>query len=443
MAVFPAPPSSLPSVVEEKRQGPSSLVLHMATLADGLPAWGTNIHDRDAQLRRIWMREPLLKSAVIQRAVQYAKMPFNLEGPERMKGMYTRILSSVDRQQGWIRMWTKICIDALTRDNGGIGEIIRLEDRATSPCVSLRHLDSQRCQRTGDPDVPIRYKDQNGYWHDMKYYQVFDLVDAPMPDEEQHGAQMCAVSRILEAAQAMRDLRRYKNEKIGGRWNRSIHLTTGVSQAYIDDMLEKQNNEADAAQLLHYLSPLIIASHQADKPVSHVEIPLASLPDGFDEDVTLRWYIIELALAFLADPQDFAPLMGGHLGTGAQSETLAQKGRSKGPDLFMTSVEYIMNFKGIVPQSLTFKYGAQDETADSEKVMIQWRHSQIITQLITAGAVTPKVAARMLVDWGDLKPEYMTEMEAKLSDIPQSKDKTQQIQRTARSTPGRANEGVQ
>lgn len=441
MAVFPAPPSSIPSVVEERADGPRSIVFQLATLADGLPTWGRDTHARDAELRKIWMREPLLKSAVIQRAVQYAKLPFMLDGEaERMKGIYTKVLASVDRQQGWIRMWTKVVIDALTRDNGGWVEIIRLEDKATSPTVSLRHLDSARCQRTGNPDAPMRYKDLHGSWHEMKYYQCFDIVDAPMPDEEAYGTQLCAVSRILEAAQAMRDLRRYKNEKIGGRWNRSIHLTTGVSQAYIDDMLEKQANSADAAGLLHYLAPLILASHQADKPVSHVEIPLASLPDGFDDDVTFQQYIVELALAFLADPQDFAPLTGGHMGTGAQSQTLAQKGRSKGPDLFMSQVEFIMNFKGIVPASLTFKYGAQDETADSEKVMIQWRHSQIITQLITSGAITPRVGARMLVDWGDLKPKYLAEMEAKLSDLPQDKNRQAQQERTARSTPGRANE---
>jgi hypothetical protein len=158
--------------------------------------------------------------------------------------------------------------------------------------------------------------------------------------------------------------------------------------------------------------------------------------------VTFRQYIIELALAFLADPQDLAPLSGGHLGSGAKSITLAQKGRTKGPDLFMSDVEYVMNYKGLIPASLTLKYGPQDESADQEKVMIQWRHSQIVTQLITSGAVTPKVAARMLVDWGDLKPEYMAEMEAQLSAIPQSKNKQQQQERTAVSTPGRANEGA-
>lgn len=424
-AVYPASPANVPSVVEEPKatenRGPSNLILRMASLGDGLPAWGTDVVRRDAELRKLWLREPLLKSIVISTAIRYAKLPYTLDATQapKMANVYNQILQNVDRQRGWIHMWTKVVIDALTQDNGGIIEIIRLEDSPVSPMVSLRHLDSSRCRRTGDPEAPIKYFDQHDKPHLLMYYQVTDLTEAPMPVEEGYDIQLCAVSRIFEAAQIMRDIRRFKSEKIGGRWNRSIHIISGIAQSLIDDMMEQQSTRADAAGLLHYLSPLILASHQAEHPVSHEEIELASLPDGFDEEQTFRQYVIECANAFLLDPLDIAPLESGHLGTGTQADVLAQKGRSKGPDLFMSKVEHIMNYRGVLPKTVPFKYMNQDTATDTETTNINWRRAQIVSMLMgkadaqgnfVGGVITPQVAAQMLRDWGLLKDEYLEMM---------------------------------
>lgn len=412
--MFPTNPSAVRSIVKEPSvdtlaaQSMDSLVLYFANAADVVPPWGTQTVRRDAMLRELWMKEPLLKSAVVSMAVRYASLPWDLEGPTRMTGIYRNMLQGVERGKGWIDLWSKVMCDVFTQDNGGFIEIIRAEDSPTAPVVSLKHLDSAKCRRLPRAETPVRYWDVNNTPHDLKWYQVADFVEMPSPIERGYGLGVCAVSRILEAAQIMRDIRTYKSEKVGGRWNRSIHIVSGVPQSYIDDVLEKQSNDADAAGQLRYLLPLILCSISADKPVSHEEIALASLPDGFDEDKTLHWYIIELADAFMVDPQEFAPLMGGTLGTSTQSQVLAQKGRSKGPTLFMSKVEHLMNFRGILPRTVTFKYGGQDMATDAERAMIDWRRTQQLRMLIEAGIITPEIGQQMLRDWGMLKPEYLT-----------------------------------
>ena len=79
-----------------------------------------------------------------------------------------------------------------------------------------------------------------------------------------------------------------------------------------------------------------------------------------EEEWRRKWDIAVLALAFLVDYQEFAPLPGGNLGTSAQSQVLHMKSRGKGPGLFMKLFAHFMNFGGVLPRSVTFEWDEQD-----------------------------------------------------------------------------------
>ncbi len=134
-------------------------------------------------------------------------------------------------------------------------------------------------------------------------------------------------------------------------------------------------------------------------------IDLKSLPDGFDIDQVMRWYINQLALGFGADYQDFAPLSQGNLGTSTQSKVLHEKARGKGAGAFMQMVEYTFNFQGVIPQMVSFKYDEQDDSADKAASDLFDKESDAIKKNVESGALTPRAGTQILLDKGFISEE--------------------------------------
>jgi hypothetical protein len=149
-----------------------------------------------------------------------------------------------------------------------------------------------------------------------------------------------------------------------------------------------------------YIMPVILASLDPEKPVSTATIDLASLPDGFDYDQEMRWYITGLALDFGVDYQDFAPLASGNLGSSSQSSMLDRKSSGKGPAVFMRKVSSAFKTYGVLPRGceLTFEYkNTQDEL---EKQEIRTKAMEEIALSLRNGVLTPQAARDDLVRRG-------------------------------------------
>jgi hypothetical protein len=122
----------------------------------------------------------------------------------------------------------------------------------------------------------------------------------------------------------------------------------------------------------------------------------------------MKYYIGNIALAWEDEYQSFFPLPGGNLGTAEQSQTLAEKGKSKGPAVFMRLVEHKMNYYGVLPRSVSMRYGAQDQASDAQKIQAFWRFADLLTKMVEKKVITAGVAQLMLRDAGYLKAEYLT-----------------------------------
>jgi hypothetical protein len=402
------------SVVKQPPDGTgvSSLILQLAYVADDIPVWGTATRARDQRLREIYKAEPWLAGAIFGTVARYASFKFIIEGLERQRNIMQRMLHNCEHGKGWNALMVPVIKDYLSQDNAAWIETVRAANDAASPVVQMNHLDAGRVLRTGRWEEPIIYTDIDGVMHKMKWYQVAELSEYPSSDERMRGYQECAVSRVLSGAQKARDLETYESEKISGRNPRSIHLVGGVQQRFIDNQLELARNAADNRQLLRYMPPVMIAALDPTARVSHEQIDFASLPDGFDKKNEIEQYIILLALCIGIDPQDIAPLPGHGLGSSSQSQTLSQKGRGKGPALYMSNVAHMMNFRGIMPQTCQFRFMDQDLAEDTERTMLAWRRGQLLRLLVganeaTPGIISPQIARQLLRDWGDLKEEYL------------------------------------
>jgi hypothetical protein len=380
----------------------------LAVKADEAPVWGTR--DRDRWLRNFWKTENMLASGVYNMSTRYAAYRWTLKGlPKAAKAMRDILVAS-EHGRGWEYLIIPTIVDMLTQDNGAFMEIVRLDDSADSPCIQINHLDSARCFRTGNREVPIIYQDLNSKEHMMKWYQVIELTEFPNPDERARGKQVCAVSRMLRAAQIMRDIAIYQHEKVAGQFNRQLNIVSGVSKNAISDALEEQRLEASHEGLQRFILPVILTALDPRANLTKTTIDLASLPEGFDPEVAMRLYVIQMALAFGADPQDFAPLPGHNLGSSQQSKMLHEKGQGKGSALFMSLLEQEFNLQGIMPKSVKFEYEPQDTGLDKEQESVKLIRAQKLKVLVDATILTPEVAARMLVDNGDLESKYLESM---------------------------------
>lgn len=389
--------------------GSDVFVITVSSFADDLPAWGRNVRLRDRKLREFWPTEPIIASAIQTIVAARANMSWSLDGPPRTVGILQRMLQSSNLGKGWLDLQIKVCTDLLTQDNGAFVEIVRQEDTPNSPVLNLAHLDAGRCLRTGIPDTPVIYYDRHGVEHKLAWYQVMTFEDMPSPIEEMNGLQVCFLSRVLRAAQIIKDFGIYKREKIAGRNPGEIHFVSGVQTKLINDKLADDQHAADNRGYSRFMLPTIIGSLDPNSTVSTASIDLRSVPDGFDEDTTLRWYIAQIAMAAGADYQDFAPLSSGSLGTSQQSEVLDRKSRGKGQETWRKLWEHKLNFNGIMPQSVTFAFDEKDVESDLRQADLDDKQAKIFSTYYDKGqGVLPlNVIHQMMADEGILKPEYM------------------------------------
>lgn len=392
----------------EGEQSPGAFTLYIASVADEFPAWGRQPRQRDKLLRQFWPTCSFLPEAIYSVAIRNAAMDWYVDGPPRTANAVQDMLLTVDDGKGWEQFIVKVMLDLLTQDNGAFVEIVRRRNSPNAPVMTLNHLDAGQCRRTGLVDFPVVYTDRDGVDHKLAWYQVIVLAEFPSPVETMIGMQLCAVSRVLRASQILRDISIYKREKIGGRHHKAIHFVGGAKRTEIEDARVRLAENADNSGLIRYIEPIIVAGLDPERPVSVATIDLAALPDGYDEDVTLRWYIAELALGLGADYQDLAPLPGGGIGSSNQSEILHRKSSGKGPAFFRKMFTHPFNFHGILPQVCSFAFDEQDTAADLETATLRKTRAETYKMNIESGVLTPEIARQMMADDGDLTPEMLT-----------------------------------
>jgi hypothetical protein len=405
-----------PGVMENARPV-APLLFMVSTVADTITPWGTNVKQRDIELRQFTITEPVLSSAVYSTSVRNASFEWEivasepeLPDPKNTRRAVTRMLVNSNRGLGWKNMMLKTCSDLYQADNGAFWEVIRAEDSPTSPVLNLAHLDSGRCYRTGDPEIPVIYMDRYGVYHYMKWYQVITIEEFPSPVESLYGVQVCAVTRALRMAQILRDIEVFKLEKVSGRWARSIDLVGGISRAELEDAFKLATAEMDNQGLTRFNPRVIIPGIDPTNAISHETIDLASLPDAFSFDEEMKWYISILAMAFGVDYQEFAPLPSGAMGSGQQSEILHMKTRGKGPAMIMGLFEHILNNNGIIPSTVKFQFLVHDSQAEESEANARFLRGKDRALRVQSGELDIEASRQVAVDDGDM-PDYLaTEM---------------------------------
>lgn len=398
---------------EENRQPAFNPLMILTTMADKVVPWGVDVATRDRQLRDFYPTEPVLLSAIYSVAARDSSfaweiVPANPRDDSRYTRMaVTRMLENIGLGIGWTRFMFKTCISLYTQDNAVIWELLRREDRPDSPVINIDLLDPGRCTRTGNLDVPVIYQDRNGRYHEMKNYQVVTIEEMPSDIEDMYNVQICAVSRALRMAQILQSIFVYKDEKISGRNTRAIDFISGVSNAQIKQALQLADELANNKGFSRYAATALVPGLDPTHNVSNVRVDLASLPDGFDMDKEMQWYLSILAMAFGVDYQEFAPLPTGAMGSGSQSEILHLKTHGKGPATIMALFTHIFN-NFILPRNVRFQFKDHDARTETEKANARYTRARDRALRISSGELDGEGARKMAIMDGDL-PEWLDE----------------------------------
>jgi hypothetical protein len=432
------------------RERTPPILMQVAIAADEAPSWWTE--ERDNYLRLFWRGEPFLASAIYSLCSRNAGFRWEIESADPVaKAMSTNLLNTAEFGEGWQELVLKVSEDIYTQDNGGFIEVVRpararvngkdyraiaqkhksgdidwyaisnragavkqVEPEAVSDSpldlpIGLAHLDASKCTRTGDPDIPVVYMDRYGKEHDLRPWQVVTLNDMPTPIEEMHNVGFCMVSRVFRSAQTVRDWIIYREEKISGRFARAVHLTN-VDSEVISDAIAQAHARADAQGLYRYSQPIITNTLDPNARPWNVTIPLAELPEGWNEDEMMRWYIALVALAAGEHYSFMAPMPGRRLGSAREVEVQERQARGKSSRLFMEQIVAKFNNAGIFPPTckLVFKEKDPEEQAANEEAAL--RRADTRSLRIASGEITPQVARQIALDQGDLREEYLRMM---------------------------------
>jgi len=386
----------------------SPLVFHIAASADEIPQWWSQ--SRDRALDKLWKQEAVLSGAIYSLSAKIAAAKWEIFGDsDGDKAHYTELLNNADLGAGWIPFIFKGVQDLLTQDNGWFIELLRESRSDPEEMVEgVAHLDSQRCERTGWADIPVVYHSaRTNQKHRLNYWQVYAAADQPSPREKMKGVGYCATSRAASAAQILRDIHIFKRQKLGGKHVPAIIWAKGIRRDAVEEALEEALLEQHSQGYSHYTKPVIIASPDAGLDLQATLMEFASLPDGYDEDTTMRWYIAILAICFGVDYGEFAPLPGRSLGTATESLVQSEKAKGKGPGTIFNMIERAINY-AILPEGMSFSFVGKDASEDLDKAEIADRYSQVIDRLVSSQVLHPAQGLWLATEWLGLPEEILT-----------------------------------
>lgn len=373
---------------------------------DPPPYWSSA---RDGLLRATLHAENMWADAVYIALTKVSSLAWDTKGavPLRVKRAQ-ELLSLADDEMGWVQAIQKHCSDFLLTDNGAFLEVVRESSASGSKITGLIPLDSQRCIRTGDPDVPVIYRDRQQRYHEMKYWQVIMMADMPNSSETYWGVGFCAASRAYKAIRKLSALEAYVTEKITGQRPLSLNFVSNVSQQQIDDAVAAAKDQALSLGRSIYMGAVIIANIDPAAQAGVSSIDLAGLPDGFNANEERRNSQLAYANALGLDPQDINPelLASKALGTGAQSSVIDAKASGKGLVSYRQQLTHKLNWE-VLDDQTWFYFHERDLRDEKSKADIDYVRAQANDLRIKNLSITPREARQIDVDNDLLPPEFM------------------------------------
>lgn len=386
----------------------------------GLPAYWSPA--RDIKLRASLYDEyrDFWAGAIGIAITKMASLAWELDGTQpRVRNYFQQMYLDADGGKSWVAFIAKHLTDFLNTDNGAFVEVVRSSSASGSRILGLIHLDSHRCTRTGDPETPVLYRDNQNQEHEVQAHQVMTFADMPSPSDTLHGVGYCACSRAWTAIRKMEAIERYIYEKVSGDRALALDLVKGIAPRSIDEAVESarenreerlsqrsaQSGDESPAGTFLYLGSVVVPVLD-DTKLEHVRINFAELPDGFDRQKEFDIAVLQMANSIGLDVQDLQPLTGRPLGTAMQSEVLEEKSKGKGLAAWRQQWTH-QNNQLVLPSTVTFAFSEKDLRDKQIRAQIFQTEASAVKTTIEAGAITPAQGTQILADDEMIPQEFV------------------------------------
>lgn len=409
---------SIQSAQRTNVTGISPVLLYMRAGGDVISAWWSPY--RDTQLRAFWKKSDHLSGALYNMiskmtAIPFTMIPADMSNESYVKDantMFDRLMYGAQFGEGWVSFFSKFVEDLLSTDNGAFAEVIG-EGDPSGPIegmpISVAHLDSGRCTRTGNSEFPVVYQDTDGKLYKLHYSRVIYTSQMTSPIAEMNGVGFCSCSRCITIAQTLTDILVFQQEKMGSRPHRQVIVTKGgLDPDDVRSAFVIADNAMDAQGLSRYSKTVVMGSSSMPD-ADLLKIDLTSMPDGFDEETSITLGMATIALALGMDARELFPAMGaGATRADALLSHLKQKG--KGPGQIIQSVETQFKQK-FLPRYITMSFDFQDDAADMQAADIRNTRAQKRDRDIKNKALSIRTVREQMVEDGELTRQQFEVME--------------------------------
>lgn len=375
---------------------------------------------RDVQLRKFWKKPDHLSGAIYTLEAKMTAIPFKIlaRDPAIREHVVqaeetTRLLRETAQfGNGWIDFLSRWLEDYLTQDNGAFAEIIgrgRKDGPLIGQPVTIAHLDSGRCTRTGNDEFPVIYENMDGVRYKLHYTRVLFKAQMSSPIKEMFGVGLCGVSRCINVAQTLLDVLLFKQEKMGSRPHRAVITTRGgLDPDDVHAAFQLAESGLDDQGLSRY-SKVVVTGSSALPEAGLDMHELSSLPDGFDEETSTTLGMAAVALAFGVDARELFPAMtAGATRADALLQHLKQRG--KGPGQIIETIEQQFNHK-YLPQHLEMVFDYQDDAQDRQEAEIRKIRAEKRVQDLASGALNVRIVREQMLEDDELTRSQFERLE--------------------------------
>ncbi len=281
-------------------------------------------------------------------------------------GRWQQILMNADG--GWDRLIARLGGDYLYHDSGAWPELIAPGNprfAPDGPIVGLAVLDTLRVYPTGNPQYPAIYYDIYGGMHLMHRSRVAQLVDNEYTEEYLAGYGECALTRAIAPVRREILINQYIESFLDDKPMPGVRIWQNLGEPQVEAafaQMERDRRSDDGGEWGRVLN---LYALDTDKPADFKEYSNAKAPEGFDFDKYKNELVREIATCIGLDVQDIWELSGAGIGTGTQSEILAQKSRGKAFGNLLKRLERTIN--QALPERVEFRWQYKDPQEDKEE----------------------------------------------------------------------------
>ncbi len=348
--------------------------------------------------------------------------------------------------------------DYFTTDNGAFIEIDREDNsKPGSKIIGLYHLDSMRCYRTGDPNVPVVYADLHNQYHFLTWWQVWDIADTPNSRNNYFGVGDCAAAGAYERIRRMVAIRLFQYQRLTAGTPYALTVVGGVTPQQMQDW--KATNEADRLRKGHTVfGGHMLVPIMTKDPVSTATIPLTEMPQNYNESEEIEQAAVEYSAVLGIAKTDLKALTGRMAGTATQAEVMDSQADSGGLALWSGAFEDFIN-EMVMPSTVSFFWNFDKAKMKKAEADIANAYVTAASGMVAGGMLTAQQGNNWLVDKDVLPKEMLAETDVTPTGMLGEDDKpgvidpeTQaalpapikgQVQQAAQQTSGAVNAQVQ